>query len=90
MQTDQFHVVHLLDTFEDTPDLAQVDTELVLLHAGCDLGMGMGIHLRIDTQGDRCHFSFGSSQLLNHLQFGSRLHIETEDVVVQSQVDLPV
>ena len=37
-----------------------------------------------------CHLALLSCELVDDLQFWDTLHIETEDVVVEAQVDLPV
>ena len=90
MDTDQFDMPHALDPFEGSRQLAQVDTELVFLHAGRDLGVRMRVDFRIDTEGDRSDLVLPCGQLLDHLQFGDRLDVKAENVVIQSQVDFPV
>ena len=63
------------------------DAELVLGFAGGNLGVGLGIHIRIDPDGDR---SLGA-QLLSHgadhfhLRFG--FHVELADAAAQRQAD---
>ena len=52
--------------------------------------MCMGVYFGVDTEGNRGYFVFGSCQFVQDFQFGSRLYVEAENIVVQPQVDLPV
>ena len=52
--------------------------------------MCMCPYVRIQTERHACHFPFGACQFVNHFQFRDALHIKAEDVVVESEIDLPV
>jgi hypothetical protein len=67
VNADQFDVLQLGDQIQHLSELAQVDAKLILLHAGCDFGMRMGVHFRIDTEGDRGDFVLGSCQFIQDL-----------------------
>ena len=53
------------------------DAELVLAQAGGDVGVRPGVHIRIDAQGDRGAKLKLARNMVNQLQFGDRLHVET-------------
>ena len=62
-------MLHLGQPVGYARQLAEVDAELVFLHARRDLGMGVRIYFRIDTQGDGGHLLLGRCQFVDHLQF---------------------
>ena len=60
-------MLHLGQPVGYARQLAEVDAKLVFLHARRDLGVGVRIHLRIDTQGNGGHLLLGCRQLVDHL-----------------------
>ena len=90
VQSHHLNVGHLTGFLYDLQHVAHVDTELVLCQSCRDVGMRVGSHVGVQPE---CHaggFAFLRSQLIDNLQFGYALHIEAEDVVIQSEIDFPV
>ena len=52
--------------------------------------MGVRTYIGIDTESDSGNFAFGGSQFVDDFQFGYRFYIETEDIIIQSQIDFPI
>ena len=52
--------------------------------------MSMSPHIRIQTESYTSHLVLGSSQLVDYLQLGDALHVETENVVVKTEINFPV
>ena len=52
--------------------------------------MGMCADVGIQAESHAGHLTFCGSQFIDDFQFGDALHVETEDIVVQSEIDLPV
>ena len=50
----------------------------------------MCTHIGIQTEGHTSHLALGCCQFVDNLQLGNALHIEAEDVVVQTEINLPV
>ena len=66
------------------------NAKLVFRQSGSDIGMSMSSYIRIDTESNISDLTFSSRQFINYFQLRNRLHIETEDIVVQAHVDLPI
>ena len=62
--------------------------ELVLGLAGGDLGMGQRVDVRVDAQRDMCGSPLRRGDPRQHRQFGLRLDVEAEDVLVERQRQL--
>ena len=90
MQTYHLDVSHVLGFFNDFQHVAHVNTELVLSQTCGDVGMGMSSHIGVQSESHASHLPFSSCQFVNNLKLWNTLNIETEDVVVQSKVNLPV
>ena len=46
--------------------------------------------IRIQSERHTCHLSFGGCQFIDNLQFWNTLHVETENIMLKTKVDLPV
>ena len=90
MQAHELHVVHRQRTVNDHVHVLHADTELVFGQTGGDVGVCMCAYIRIDTESYTGNLVLGGGQFIDDLQLGNRFNIEAEDIVVQSQVNLPV
>ena len=52
--------------------------------------MSMCAHIRIDAESNSCHLALGGGKLIDDIEFGKTLNIEAEDVLVKTEVNLPV
>ncbi|CCY01646.1 unknown [Prevotella sp. CAG:924] len=52
--------------------------------------MCMGSHVGIDSEANVCCLAFCRSQLIDDFQLGHALHIETENIGIQSEIDFPI
>ena len=68
--------------------LLDVDAELVLLEPGGDVGMGLGVDVRIDPQGHPGLELKASGDAVDLLQFLGRLQVEQQDVRLEGRLDL--
>ena len=66
------------------------DAELVFGLAGRDFGVGLGVDVRIDADGDRCGLAPRKSDLRNALQLRLGFDVEAENAVVERQGDFPL
>ena len=64
------------------------DAELVLGQAGGDVGVGPGIHVRVDAQGHRRPGCHAGGHLLQPVQFLGRFHVEHQDIGQQGLAHL--
>ena len=64
-----------------------VDPELVLLQARGDVGMGLGIDIRVDPQGDGRFLPQPSGDLIDLQEFLGRFHVEHQDAALQGVFD---
>ena len=90
MQADEIDILHLLRHVDHLIHIFHADAKLILCQSGSNIRMGMRPHIRIDTESDIGHFAFRGSQFVDDLQFGDRLYIETENVVIQTEFNLPI
>ncbi len=90
MKTHHLDMLHMGCFLNDTHHVTHGDAELVLCQSCRDIGMGMCSHIRVQTEGDTCHLPFLGGKLVDDLQFGNTFHVEAENVVVKTEVDLPV
>ena len=90
VQAYNLRVLKLLGMLNDGHHVAHGDAKLVFCQAGGYVGVGMGSDIGVQSEGHACYLSFGSCQLVDDLQFGNALDVETEDVVVESEVDFPI
>ncbi len=59
------------------------DTELVALEARGNVGVGLGVHVGIDTNADRCAQSHGLGHFAQHVEFCLALHVEAANADLQ-------
>src|SRR5919198_4728856 len=59
--------------------LEEGDAELVFRSAGRDLGVGLGVHVRVDTNGNTGGLLKPGGDLAQHIEFGLALDVEAED-----------
>ena len=52
--------------------------------------MCMCTNIRIDTESHSCHLSLGGGKLVDDIQFCKTLDVEAEDVLVKTEINLPV
>ena len=90
VQTHDLDVLHRFCLFNDTQHVVHGNTELVLCQSGGDVCMGVSTHIGIQSEGHTGHLSFLGRQLIDDLQFGDALHVETEDIMIQTDIDLPI
>ncbi|MPN10703.1 hypothetical protein SDC9_158000 [bioreactor metagenome] len=50
----------------------------------------MCAHVGVDTESHMSHLALGSSQFVDNLQLGNRLHVEAEDSIIKCQINFPV
>ena len=84
------HVLHCRSGLDGALHVAHGDAELVLGQPGCYLGMGVGTHVGVDAEAHLSHFSLGCGKLVDYFQLGCAFHVEAEDVLVETEVYLPV
>ena len=90
VQSHHLDVCHVAGFLYHLQHVAHVDAELVLCQSCRDVGMRVGSYVGVQPE---CHtggLALFCCQLIDNLQFGDALHIEAEDVVVQSEIDFPV
>ena len=52
------------------------DAELVALQAGGNVGVGLGVHIRIDPNADRCALAQTGRHVVEHFEFGFAFDVE--------------
>ncbi len=90
MKTDELHMLQLQSHVDHLIHIVHADTEFVFGQSGSDIGMGMRTYIGIDAESYIGNFTFGGSQLVDDFQLRHRLDIETENIVIESQVDFPI
>ena len=90
MQTDKLDIIHTCSLFDYIHHIFHGNTEFVFCQTGCDIGMSMCAHVGVDTECHSCHLVFGSCELVDDIKFGKTLHIKAEDVLVKTEINLPV
>src|SRR5690606_37009408 len=72
----------------DVGDVFEIDPELVLALAGGDLGVGLGVDVRIDAHGDRRLAAQLAGDLVDVAKFGFGLGIQAVDALFKRIGDL--
>ena len=90
VESDELYILQLLGFGDDCQHIVHIDAELVLCQTRGNVGVGMGTDIGIQTEGDAGHLSLSGCQLIDNLEFWDALYIEAEDIVVDTQIDLPV
>ena len=90
VQSHHLDVGQLLCMLDDGNHVAHGNAELILSQSCGDVGMSMCANVGVQTECYACRLSLCCSQFVDDLQFGYALYVETEDVVVQTEVDFPV
>src|SRR5438552_5709464 len=68
-------------------DFRDIDAEFVIAQSGCDIGMGCGIDIRIDANGELGAYSHASRKRIDQSEFRLRLAIETVNSVTERVLD---
>ena len=66
------------------------DPEFVFVQTGGDVGVSARVHIRIDTQGNRCLHTHTSRDGGKFSEFRSRLHVDGADAFGQRELELIV
>ena len=66
------------------------DAEFVFGQSGGDVGMRMRAYVGIDAESDIGCLAFRSGQLIDDFQLRNGFYVEAEDIIIQSEVYLPV
>ena len=90
VETHELHVGKLVSLVDHRIHIAHGDTKLVLSQSGGDIRMGMGTHIGVQTECHARHLTLGCCQLVDDLQLRDALNVEAEDIIVKSEIDLPV
>ena len=90
MQAAEFHIGQALGKNDEFFHILHGYAELILGQSCCDIRMSMCTYIWIDAEANICGFVFGCSQFVKYQQFWNALHIEAEDVVVESEIDFPI
>ena len=90
MQPNEFDVLQPFSLGNDSQHVVHVNTELVFCESCGNVGMCMGSHVRIQTEGDACHLPLVGCQFVDDFQFRDALYVETEDIVINAEIDFPV
>ena len=64
--------------------------EFVFIESRCYFLVSMSVYVWIDTEGDVGCFFFLSGQLVNDFKLGNTLYIEASNIIIQSEIDLPI
>ena len=90
MKADKLHVLHAQSHVDHLIHIVHADAEFVFGQPGSDIGMGMRTDIGVDAESNVGYFALGSGQFVDDFQFRNRLDVETENIVIESQVDLPI
>ena len=90
VQSNEAYVFHPLSLCNSLLHLVHGNAELVLCQSCGNVGVCMRAHVRVDAEGHPCHLTLGLCELVDNLQLCYALYIEAEDVVVESEIYLPV
>ena len=90
VKTDKLYVFHLLCYVYHLVHVLHTDTEFVFCQTGSYIGMCMCADIGIDTESNISNLILSGSQFIDYFQFGDRLDIETEDAILQSEIDFPI
>ena len=63
------------------------DAKFILVGAGRDLLVGMGLHIRVHSNGDGRDFFEAPRDTINPFQFGFTLRVETVDPLLEGKLD---
>ena len=90
VQSDELYVLHLQRHIYHIVHVLHTDAELVLRQSGSDIGMGMCPHIGVDAESYIRNLTLCRSQFIDDFQFGDGLYIETENIIIQAEVDFPI
>ena len=90
VKTHKLHVCHGLSLTDYGNHVAHGNAELVFGESCGDVGMRVSAHVGVDAESHVGCLPFGCRQLVDNLKLGKALHIEAENVVVETEVYLPV
>ena len=90
VQAYKFHMSQFVGFRNHVEHIAHGNTELVFSQSRRDVRMGMRPYIGVQTESHTGHFALGSCQFIDDLQFGYALYVETEDIVVETEIDFPV
>ena len=90
VQSHKLHVLHLCRFFYRSLHVLHGNAEFVFCKSGSDIGMSMCAHVRVDTESHSRHLASCCCKLVDNFQLGDALYIEAENILVESEVNLPV
>lgn len=65
-----------------------VDAEFILLEAGGDMGVGLGVDIRVHPEGDPCPDAQPRRAVIDGLQLLDRFDVEHQDTGFERKIDL--
>ena len=86
----ELNVLHFCSFLDDALHIAHSDTKLVFCQAGCDVGMSMSAHIRVDAEANLSYLILFSCKFIDNLKFWDALYIEAEDAFLQTEIDFPI
>ena len=84
MQADEFHVFHRGCFFNHPFHIAHGNAKLILRQPSRDVGMSMSADIGIDAETHLRNLSLLLSQFVDDFQLGNTLHVEAEDILVET------
>ncbi len=83
----QPQVLHLAGALVNPFHLFKCDAEFILVRAGRDLGVRMGVDIRVNPHGDRRFDFLKPGDTVDALQLGFALHVEAINLLVEGEID---
>ena len=90
VKSQELDVLHFCSFLDDALHIAHGDTELVLCQTGCDVGMSMSAHIRVDAEANLSYLILFFCKFIDNLKFWDALYIEAEDAFLQTEIDFPI
>ena len=90
VHSDEFKVRSLGYEVSSELNVVHAESELVLIQSGSDFLVCVSIDVRVDSQRNLGCLAFNCGKVVNYFEFRNRLHVEAENVVVESEVYLLV
>ena len=88
VHTHQFQVVQRFDEGDDLHEIFGRNAEFVLVESRGDFGVGVGIDVGIDAEGNACSDAERGGNRVDDFQFGCAFHVETTDARFQGETYL--
>src|SRR5918998_1713957 len=85
---DEVYAPVLQHPFGERQGLVDGDAKLAGAVTGRDVGVGLGVHVGVDAQGDTRPLAVAHGQALDVLQLGGRLDVEEQDALAEARHQL--